>query len=123
MLAVLLGGVAIAVLLLGRADDSYRVGMQFQNASQLVKGNLVQVSGRAIGEVEDITLTEDGQAEVITRINSDFKPLREGTKAVVRAVSLSGIANRYIDLQLPPATAREIPNNGVLTQAASLPCP
>ena len=35
-----------------------------------------------------------------------YKPLREGTEALVRQASLSGVANRYIDLQLRRAATR-----------------
>jgi len=115
--AVVIAAIAVVVVLLRGAEDPYRVKAHFQNASQLVKGNLVQVSGKEVGKVEEIDLTEDGQAELTLRIKEDYAPLRQGTKAVVRASSLSGIANRYIDLQLPPATSREIKDGGVLTQA------
>ena len=115
--AVVLAGIAVVVLLLNRGGDDYRVNMLFQNASQLVKGNLVQVSGTPIGTIEEITLTDDGQARVVTKIHEDARPLRAGTKAVVRQTSLSGIANRYIDVQPAPATAPEIPNGGTITQA------
>jgi hypothetical protein len=35
-----------------------------------------------------------------------YHPLRVGTKAIVRQASLSGVANRYIDLRLPPGSPR-----------------
>jgi phospholipid/cholesterol/gamma-HCH transport system substrate-binding protein len=115
--AVLLAAVAVVVLLLNRGGDPYLVKLRFQNASQLVNGNLVQVSGNQIGTVESITLTEDGQAEVTAKIEDAYQPLRRGTKATVRATSLSGVANRYIDLQVPPATAPAIASGGVIEQA------
>ncbi|MFL5821760.1 MAG: MlaD family protein [Solirubrobacteraceae bacterium] len=115
--AIALAGVAAVVLLLSSGGHGYHVNFLFQNAAQLVKGNLVQVSGRRIGQVEDLTITPDGQAKVRTSIDSDFQPLRQGTKAVVRVTSLSSIANRYIDLQLAPATAPAVPNGGTISQA------
>lgn len=114
--AVIVAAVAVAVVLLGNGGDKRTYTLRFQNAAQLVKGNLVQVSGRQVGDVRDITLTDDGQAEVEIRINDDAYALREGTRAIVRASSLSGIANRYIDLQLPPGTARKIPDGGTISQ-------
>jgi phospholipid/cholesterol/gamma-HCH transport system substrate-binding protein len=82
-----------------------------------VKGNLVQVSGTPVGKVSDIALTDNGQAEVTMKITeSGYKPLREGTLATVRQASLSGIANRYIDLQLPASDAKKIPNHGLIRQ-------
>jgi phospholipid/cholesterol/gamma-HCH transport system substrate-binding protein len=114
--AVLIAGVAVVVLVLGGGGKNYSVQARFQNASQIVKGNLVQVSGRPVGKVTDIALTSNGQAQLSLKIDDAYAPLREGTQATVRASSLSGIANRYIDLRLPPANARAIPNHGVLSQ-------
>jgi phospholipid/cholesterol/gamma-HCH transport system substrate-binding protein len=110
----LAAAVATAVLLAN--GDGYRVRMLFQNAGQLVKGNQLKVSGAPMGTVEDITLTRDGQAEVLTKVEEQYAPLRQGTKATIRHTSLSGIANRYIELQLAPATAPAIPNGGVIGQ-------
>jgi phospholipid/cholesterol/gamma-HCH transport system substrate-binding protein len=106
----------IAMLLLGAPGEGYRVKAQFENASQLVRGNLVQVSGMPAGKVEDIRLTPDGQAELTLSIDDDYAPLRQGTLATVRQASLSGVANRYIDLRLPGSRAPEIPDGGVIKQ-------
>jgi phospholipid/cholesterol/gamma-HCH transport system substrate-binding protein len=114
---VVIAGVAVLVVLLGSGGKNYTVKADFQNASQIVKGNLVQVSGRPVGKVTGISLTSDGQAELTMNINDGYAPLREGTQATVRASSLSGIANRYIDLNLAPAGARSIPKGGVIDAA------
>ncbi len=114
--AVLVAVAAVAVVLLGDGGDSYNVKARFQNASQLVKGNLVQVAGAPVGSVKKIELTDDGEAEVTMEITEDgYSPLREGTKVVVRQASLSGVANRYLDLQLPSGSGGEtIPENGMI---------
>ena len=96
--AVVIAGVAVAVIVLRGSGSNYTIKADFQNASQLVKGNLVQVSGRPVGKVTAITLTQDGQAEVTMKVDDAYAPLREGTQATVRASSLSGIANRYIEI-------------------------
>ena len=101
--------VLAALLLLGGGGGGYTVKARFQNASQLVKGNLVQVSGQQVGKVKSIDLTSDGQAEIVMSINDDYAPLRRGTQAIVRQASLSGIANRYVDLSLPGARSRTSP--------------
>jgi phospholipid/cholesterol/gamma-HCH transport system substrate-binding protein len=106
----------IAMLLLGGPGDGYRVKARFENASQLVKGNLVQVSGMEAGKVEDIRLTPDGQAELTLSIDEKYAPLRQGTLATVRQASLSGVANRYIDLRLPGQKQPEIPDGGTIKQ-------
>jgi phospholipid/cholesterol/gamma-HCH transport system substrate-binding protein len=107
--------VAVVVLLLS-GGSSYQVKAIFQNASQIVSGDQVEVSGNAIGTVSDINLTPNGQAQLTLTINnSTFEPLREGTKAIIRQASLSGIANRYVDLYLGPGNAPVIPNNGIIS--------
>jgi phospholipid/cholesterol/gamma-HCH transport system substrate-binding protein len=111
---VILGAAAVAIVLLGSGGADYKVRADFQNASQLVKGDLVQVSGTPVGTVSDIALTRDGEAQVTMTLDKDYTPLRRGTKAVVRQASLSGIANRYIDLSLAPQRASSIPNEGII---------
>jgi phospholipid/cholesterol/gamma-HCH transport system substrate-binding protein len=118
--AVVIAATVVAVVLLGSGGGDYTVHARFQNASQLVKGNLVQVAGVAIGKVDDITLSDDGQADVKFTITDDgYSPLRRGTLATVRQASLSGVANRYIDLRLPAGEPAEIPDGGTITTAAT----
>jgi phospholipid/cholesterol/gamma-HCH transport system substrate-binding protein len=111
--AVLVAAVMVGVLLLGGGSD-YTVRLTLDNASQLVKGNLVQVAGAPVGKVKKIALTPDSQAIITISVNGDYAPLKQGTKAVVRQASLSGVANRYIDLQQGPMDGRNIPNGATL---------
>ncbi len=112
--AVVIAVAAVALILLS-SGSSYKVRVVFQNASQIVPGDLVEVSGNSIGTVSDISLTPDGQAQLTLNIkSSQYEPLRDGTQATVREASLSGIANRYIDLRLGPASGAAIRNGGVI---------
>src|SRR4051794_40692661 len=99
--------VLVAVLLL-RGGTTHQYDLLFQNAGQLVKDDDVQVGGRRIGSVREITLTDDNQARVHVEVQEPYAPLREGTKAVIRLTSLSGIANRYIALTPAPNNAKEL---------------
>jgi len=119
LLAVVAAAVLAALLLLGGGGGGYTVEANFQNASQLVKGNLVQVSGTAVGKVEQIDLTPDGQAAITMSVNEDYAPLRQGTRAIVRQASLSGVANRYVDLTLPGQSAPDITDGGTIPQEAT----
>ena len=103
--AVVLAIVIVGVLLF-RGGGGYRVTAEFENASQLVKGNQVQIGGSPVGSVEDIKLTDDNQAEVEISIKEDYDDLPAETRAVIRQASQSGIANRYVELQLPPQNKR-----------------
>ena len=88
---------------------------EFVNAGQLVKGNEVKAGGVAVGSVKDIDVTQTGTAKVTLAItDSDYEPLRQGTQVLIKQGSLSGIANRYVDLQLGPANGGEIDDGGVI---------
>ena len=105
--------VAVVVLLSGGSD--YTVHAQFVSASQLVKGNEVKVSGVTVGSVEDVELTDDGQADVTLTINGDgYYPVRHDTRAIIPQASLSGVANRYVDLQLGGGDQADIDDGGTL---------
>ena len=99
--AVIAAAVLVAILLFGGSGSDYTVKATFLNASQLVKGNSVQVGGIRAGSVSGIKITKNGQAEIELKIDEDYAPLPQGTRAVIRQASQSGIANRYVDLRIP----------------------
>jgi phospholipid/cholesterol/gamma-HCH transport system substrate-binding protein len=70
------------------------------------------VAGTPVGTVEDIDVSQSGTAEVTFTVDDDYAPLRQGTQATVKPTSLSGIANRFIDLQLGPQDGQEIEDGG-----------
>jgi phospholipid/cholesterol/gamma-HCH transport system substrate-binding protein len=108
--------VALAVwLLLFRGPGGTEYTLLFQNAGQLVTDDDVQVGGRRVGSVREIELTDDNQAAVVVVVEEPYAPLREGTQAVIRLTSLSGIANRYIALTPAPGDAEELPEGATLT--------
>ena len=108
-------GVVAVVAVLTRSDEPYTIRAQFTNASQLVKGNTVEVGGRRVGLVKEIALSPEGLAEVTLELDEDeVTPLHEGTRAAVRSIGLSGVANRFVDVVPGPPSAAEIPNDGVL---------
>jgi phospholipid/cholesterol/gamma-HCH transport system substrate-binding protein len=107
--------VLVGLILFGGGGlGGYKVKARFLNAGQLVKGNPVQVGGVPVGSVKGIHLTQDGHAEIEMEIDDDHAPLRRGTRAEIRQFSQSGLANRYIDLKLPPDSDDEITDGGVI---------
>ena len=99
--AVLAAIVLVALVLVLAGGGGYTVHADFVSASQLVKGNQVKVAGSAVGSVGEIVLTDAGRARVTLNIDAEgYHPLRRGTRAIIRQTSLSGVANRYVDLQL-----------------------
>lgn len=112
-IALVLLAAIVAAVLLFRGDGGYRVTAEFANAGQLVKGNEVKAGGVTVGSVKEIDITPDGRAEVTIGISDDdYEPLRRGTRVMVKQASLSGIANRYVDLLLGPANGEEIEDGG-----------
>jgi phospholipid/cholesterol/gamma-HCH transport system substrate-binding protein len=104
--------IVVAAVLLFVGDSGYRVTAEFINAGQLVNGNEVRVAGNTVGSVDQIDVGPDGRAEVSFTVEDDYAPLRRGTEAIIKQTSLSGIANRYIDLHLGPAGGEEIEDGG-----------
>jgi phospholipid/cholesterol/gamma-HCH transport system substrate-binding protein len=113
--AVIAAIVLVALILFGGTGvGGYKVYAEFLNAGQLVKGNPVQVGGVPVGSVKGIEITDDGHARIELSIDGDHAPLRRGTRAEIRQFSQSGLANRYVDLSLPPDSDDEIPDGGVI---------
>jgi phospholipid/cholesterol/gamma-HCH transport system substrate-binding protein len=116
--AAAIGSLVVAILAVGVLMFGSGGGTEYtvhlQNANQLVKGNEVKVGGLAIGEITDIQLSEDNQADIKVTVNDDFAPLHEGTEATVRTTSLPSVANRYISLHPGPNNAPEIREGGIL---------
>lgn len=110
---LVVAAVAIASVLL--RGGGYEVHAHFQSASGLVEGGLVQVAGRKVGKISEITLTPDGQADVTLAIDDDrVAPLHDGTRATVRSLGQAGITNRFVDLAPGSDAARELPDGAVL---------
>ena len=113
--ALIAAVVLVALVLFGNGGaGGYKVHARFLNAGQLVKGNPVQVGGVPVGSVKGIKITDDGHADIELSIDGDHSPLRRGTRAEIRQFSQSGLANRYVDLKLPPDTDNTIPDGGVI---------
>jgi len=90
--------IVLAVIFFG-GNGGHRYTLVFQNAAQLVPDNQVLVGGSPVGSVESIELSDDNLAEVNVEVDQE---LHEGTTAVVRATSLSGVANHYVSISPGP---------------------
>src|SRR6185312_2572751 len=117
--AAAIGGIALVAilavwLLLLRGPSGHEYTLIFVNAGQLVKGDNVQVGGRPVGTVESISLTHDNQAAIKISVQEPYAPLHEGTQAVVRLTSLSGIANRYVGLTPGPNSNAKLADGATL---------
>jgi phospholipid/cholesterol/gamma-HCH transport system substrate-binding protein len=106
--------VVVVAWLLLRGDGGTTYKLRFENAGQLVRDDDVQIGGRRVGSVRAIKLTDDNQAEITITVQNGYAPLHEGTTALIRATSLSGIANRYVALTPGPNSSRKLPDGAQL---------
>jgi phospholipid/cholesterol/gamma-HCH transport system substrate-binding protein len=90
--------IVLAVVFFG-GDGGHKYTLVFQNASQLVPDNQVLIGGSPVGSVESIELSDDNLAEVHVEVDQE---LHEGSTAIVRATSLSGVANHYVSISPGP---------------------
>jgi phospholipid/cholesterol/gamma-HCH transport system substrate-binding protein len=111
--ALALIAIAILVLLLSGGDGKSHYRLLFETGGQLVKGNQVLIGGAPVGSVDSVSLTDNSQAQVDISVD---RPLHEGTTAVVRATSLSGIANRYVSIQPGPNNAPELKDDSDIAE-------
>ncbi len=114
VLGALLAVVAVVAIIALGGGGGEQYQLIFQNAGQLVKGDDVQIGGRRIGNVDDILLTDDNQAEIRITVEEPFAPLHEGTTATIRLTSLSGVANRYVALTPGPNNKKELASGATL---------
>ena len=113
--AVLLAAVLLVLVFTGGSNE-HPYSLLFQNAGQLVKGDDVQVGGRRVGSIQSIELTGDNQARVGITVQEPIAPLHAGTRAIIRATSLSGVANRYISLTPGPNNRPKLDDKAVLSR-------
>ncbi|MGN6373267.1 MAG: MlaD family protein [Solirubrobacteraceae bacterium] len=90
----------LALVLGGSKGATYQ--LVFPEASELVRGDEVQVGGTRVGTITDIELTSDDRARVTIHVDPSLTPLHEGTGAEIRVPSLATVANRYIALTPGP---------------------
>ena len=111
--AIVIALIVVAVLLLGSGGQT-TYHLIFQNAGQLVKDDDVQIGGHRVGSVKKIDLTNNNLAEITIGLDNDFAPLHQGTSAIIRLTSLSGVANRYIALTPGPNSSPKLPDGATL---------
>lgn len=111
--ALALAIVALLLVWMTR-DDGYEYKLVFENAGQLVKGDLARIGGTPVGEVKAIELTDDGRAEITVSVSDEFAPLHRGSTGLIRAQGLVGTANRYVDITPAPNFKPELADGAVI---------
>jgi phospholipid/cholesterol/gamma-HCH transport system substrate-binding protein len=99
VIAALAAAVIVLAIVFLSGNGGHKYTLVFQNAGQLVPDNQVLIGGSPVGSVESIELSDDNLAEVHVEVEQE---LHEGTTAVIRATSLSGVANHYVSISPGP---------------------
>ncbi|HKN94553.1 MAG TPA: MlaD family protein [Thermoleophilaceae bacterium] len=113
--AALLAALIVLVVVLTTSGGGTTYKLDFQNAGQLVTGDQVQIGGVPAGSVKDIELTPSNRAQITISVDKPYAPLHEGTTAVIRSPSLSGVASRYISLTPGPNFKPKLRSGATLT--------
>ena len=115
-----ISALAVAVIVLAfvyfSGSSGYKYTLVFQNAGQLVPDNQVLIGGSPVGSVESIELSNDNLAEVHVEVSQE---LHEGTTAVIRATSLSGVANHYVSISPGPNSSPALDDGAELGLAST----
>jgi phospholipid/cholesterol/gamma-HCH transport system substrate-binding protein len=91
--------VIVLAIVLFSGGGGHKYTFLFQNAGQLVNDNQVTIGGSPVGNVSGIDLSPNNLAEIHVEVDQE---LHEGTTAVIRATSLSGVANHYLSISPGP---------------------
>jgi virulence factor Mce-like protein len=94
------------------APEGYRVSIRLAEATNLVPGSDVQISGVKVGKV--VTITRVGNHPKVTiELARPYVPLRTDAQAIARTKTLLG--EGYIEIAPGPRTAAAIPDGGQLS--------
>jgi len=97
--------VIVLAIVLFTGGGGHKYTLLFQNAGQLVPDNQVMIGGSPVGTVANIELSPSNLAEIEIEVEQE---LHEGTTAVIRATSLSGVANHYVSISPGPNSSPAI---------------
>jgi phospholipid/cholesterol/gamma-HCH transport system substrate-binding protein len=115
-IGALLAVVIVLAIVLFSGGGGHKYTFLFQNAGQLVNDNQVLVGGSPVGTVSSIDLSPENLAEVKVEVD---QTLHEGTTAVIRATSLSGVANHYLSISPGPNSGPTLDEGATLGLAST----
>jgi phospholipid/cholesterol/gamma-HCH transport system substrate-binding protein len=95
--------------------EGYRFTVPFKEATQLAAESDVRISGVSVGKVKSITLGDTGLADATIEMDSQYAPVPDDTRAILRSKTLLG--ETYVELTPGSRSAPTLPEGGTLPTA------
>src|SRR5215213_2107330 len=96
--------------------EGYRVTVPFTEATVLAVESDVRISGVSVGKVKAINLSNEGDyADAVIELDSQYAPIPENTRAILRAKTLLG--ETYVELTPGDKSEPSVPEGGSLPPA------
>jgi phospholipid/cholesterol/gamma-HCH transport system substrate-binding protein len=96
--------------------EGYRIMVPFKQLTpQFAVQSDVRISGVSVGKVKSISLADDGHADVTIELDSQFAPVPDDTRAILRQKTLLG--ESYVELTPGMQTDDPLPEGGTLAPA------
>jgi virulence factor Mce-like protein len=95
--------------------EGYRVTIPFKEATQLAAESDVRISGVNVGKVKSISLADNGLADATIEVDSQYAPIPDNTRAILRQKTLLG--ETYVELTPGNRNGPTLPEGGTLPTA------
>jgi virulence factor Mce-like protein len=95
--------------------EGYRFSVPFKEATQLAVQSDVRISGVNVGKVKSINLGSDGLAHATIEMDSQYAPIPEDTRAILRQKTLLG--ETYVELTPGSKDGPTLPEGDSLPKA------
>ena len=95
--------------------EGYRFTVPFKEATQLAAESDVRISGVSVGKVKSISLGDNGLADATIEMDSQYAPIPDDTRAILRPKTLLG--ETYVELTPGSRSAPTLPEGGTLPTA------
>ncbi len=95
--------------------EGYRFTVPFKEATQLAAESDVRISGVSVGKVKSITLADNGLADATIEMDSQYSPVPDDTRAILRQKTLLG--ETYVELTPGSQSVPTLPEGGTLPTA------
>jgi virulence factor Mce-like protein len=106
-----------SVLSIGAGDSSYHLHAHYQTANGIIDGSDVFIAGVKVGIVSDVSVSDNGEADITMSIDRRYSPVHQGATAFIRPKSLLG--EKYVDLSVGDISQPTVPDDGRLPDSAT----